>query len=1131
MDIMKSIAIPCDGFANESERQVFEAIKQNLIVCPGTDKWIVLSNLPHSFSLQHQPDETDLVLIDPQALVEVKHWDRPLVKRNQRQADSKADKLTDKVRCLAINARRWVGALPRAPSRTLRTAEPKVIGSVGRLCHRGIEFLHRRGKAFSAALCTLACLALAFIALGTNTNTYAQAPAPITTGPATSDQSTSLPQITVTGYIVPRIGDGPQPVTTLNQQFFKDLGAQTVDQVLQRLPQNTGGNFTPLVNSGLSFSPGASAVSLHGLGPQSTLVLMDGLRFPPYPLPQNFTIAFTDTSAVPLAAVDRIEILKDGGSAVYGSDAIAGVINVIFKDQYDGTDLHFHYGISQRGDDETYRFDAVSGFTIHPNGENSKFSVVAALDYFENSPILATDRGWSNNLAHSKYSPNYRDQFQDFNPTAGTFAGLTTFNTYFVLAGTTARNRFPLQNVGAGTPPQLLASPPYEPVYDTDSLAREQRFSGFININYDFNDHLRFHEQFLDFHSSEHSITPNQGISETDQVIVPASNPHNPTGEDLQVTGVDLIEFGRWRETADTNTLRNVAGITLKNLCNNWFADFSFVYGESDTTWRIFNSIKRNDMQQALNGTLPGFVGVFYNPFIDQFYQHQVNPTGLINALRTTQTESNRTKLTSFNFKAGGELFQLPAGPVTLGFGAEYRAEEFIASNDPNSHTTHLVSTPLLSDLIVSNILSAFFPGQLTVGRRAVTSAYGQVTIPILGGKWSWPGARILEASIDWRYDRYSDFGEVAKPKFALRYKPFDDLTFRVTYAEGFRAPSLPELFTVQIQQAFPPGLVDPQNGNSPTSPTIFVHGNRALKPVPSYGYYADITWTPGAADPEHSWWGWANGFRAYLDWYQIERHADIGQLPSQLVIDANNPAQVVRTSNGKIAFLNVPFANIGGTLTDGIDFGFTYVSKEYFWGKLDAELDANYIYNYSVKTPVPNGGFLLFDETDKFGLPDFKLLGSVFYSKTLFGYDTLRTGVTVNYVDSEHDVSDNFKGTAGPFGSAQPNGLVHRIGDWTTFDWQISYTFGKPVPVTPETPKPGYDKDGKRLVGEKSISPRLEGSRWGWRTFLAGTTLTFGINNVFDTRPPFADTFEGFDTATTNPIGRFYYLDVEKKF
>jgi hypothetical protein len=299
---------------------------------------------------------------------------------------------------------------------------------------------------------------------------------------------------------------------------------------------------------------------------------------------------------------------------------------------------------------------------------------------------------------------------------------------------------------------------------------------------------------------------------------------------------------------------------------------------------------------------------------------------------------------------------------------------------------------------------------------------------------------------------------------------------------------------------------------------------------VPAYGYYADITWTPGAADPEHSWWGWANGFRAYFDWYQIERHADIGQLPNQLIIDANNPAQVVRSSNGAIAFLNVPFANIGGTLTDGIDFGFTYTSKEYFWGKIDAEIDANYIYNFSVKTPVPSGGFRLFDETDSFGLPDFKLLGSLFYSKTVFGYDAFRTGVTVNYVDSEHDINDNFKGT-NRSAVTQPNGLVHRIGDWTTFDWQISYAFGKPVPVSPETTKPGYDKDGKRLVGEKAISPRPEGSHWGWRTFLAGTTLTFGINNVFDTRPPFADYFAGFDTGTTNPIGRFFYLDVEKKF
>jgi hypothetical protein len=159
-------------------------------------------------------------------------------------------------------------------------------------------------------------------------------------------------------------------------------------------------------------------------------------------------------------------------------------------------------------------------------------------------------------------------------------------------------------------------------------------------------------------------------------------------------------------------------------------------------------------------------------------------------------------------------------------------------------------------------------------------------------------------------------------------------------------------------------------------------------------------------------------------------------------------------------------------------------------WGKLDLEFDANYIYNYTFRQLVganPNGTphFTLWNEVDSFFVPDpdFKALASLFYSKTLFGVDTFRTGVTLYYLDSEHDINDNFKGTRANFSSDVPGtNYVHLIGSWTTLDWQISYQFGAPAAVTPETPKPGYDKEGKRVVGEKAIAPKTEGSSWGWR-------------------------------------------------
>ena len=170
------------------------------------------------------------------------------------------------------------------------------------------------------------------IAVTLGASTYAQVAglSPSLNLPGATEQGGPLPQIIVTGYVIPRVGEGPQPVTTLDQDFISKQGDQTVAEVLQRLPM-TAGNFGPTENSGNSVSPATAGISLHGLVPRTTLVLVDGKRMPESPFPQGGLLNFVDINSIPLAAIDRVEILNDGGSAVYGSDAVAGVINLITK--------------------------------------------------------------------------------------------------------------------------------------------------------------------------------------------------------------------------------------------------------------------------------------------------------------------------------------------------------------------------------------------------------------------------------------------------------------------------------------------------------------------------------------------------------------------------------------------------------------------------------------------------------------------------------------------------------------------------------------------------------------------------------------------------------------------------------
>jgi iron complex outermembrane receptor protein len=972
----------------------------------------------------------------------------------------------------------------------------------------------------------LAFLAELAIAMAVGVSAYAQAPAP---SPGTPEQGGQLQQITVTGYLIPRVGEGPQPVVSYDQDYVQKQAYQTVTDVLRGIPYNNS-SLSTYTNAGINSSPASAAVNLRGLGVNRTLTLVDGHRFPDFPIPLGSAFSFVDLNSIPLAAVDRIEILKDGASAIYGDDAVAGVVNIILKNEYNGADIFTYYGISSRGDYETFHSSLTAGVSHKLWSDDSKLSIVTAFDYYSQSPIDALDR-WYAYGDKSKLSPKYPDTSTAFFSPFGSFSGVTSGTTFFTPPGSTT------PTLRTGNAPADAFIP-----FNTELAAREERYGGLVKINFSPTQWLNFYDFLLVQRSEESGVTQNQGMSTGDAVagttlFIPASNPFNTTGEDLLPNGQAFNEFGPWKEHTITRTIFNTVGATVQ-LPHGWFIDASFSYGESDSTQTFTNGAANDRLQLALEGLLPGHIGQFYDPFTDQSVSGKINGS-LVDAIRAQQTQDARTNILTWNVHAGGTLIDLCSGPLTIAGGLEYRSQELIISNDPNS--------------VNRNIVAGNFLGEGTNARRYVRSGYAQVSIPIFGEKWSWPGMRALEVVLSERYDDYSLFNSAAKPQIAVMYKPFDDLTFRGTYSEAFVAPSLSQLFTTPLE--FQALVTNPNTGNRETI-LLANGGNPKLRPENAYEYYAEVLWTPGAKDPEHSWWGWLNGFTAYVDWFQVELRQIIGTVPTQTVV--NNPSAFAGTSvlfnpNGSIREVINPFVNVGTLLADYIDFGATYVTKEYPWGKLDMEANATYVYNYAVKTLVgtfppgsPKAGqprFQVYTADDQYRTganvngsgPDFKLVTSIFYDKTLFGMDTFRTGFTLNYTDSEADVFNNRKGSAPNLNNGLDSpGYVHLIGSYTTVDWQIAYIFGAPALVTPETPKPGYDKEGKRLVGERAIAPKPEGQRWGWRSLLANTTLTFGIKNIFDAHPPLSidqNSGNGYDFNNADPIGRFFYISAEKKF
>jgi iron complex outermembrane receptor protein len=968
-------------------------------------------------------------------------------------------------------------------------------------------------------LCTLGVTARAQTASPTEntapgqTTTPEAAPGGARNAPAPGGE---LQQVTVTGYLIPRVGEGPAPVATLNQDFIQKQAYQTINDVLNNYPGGLSVQNTQTF-AGNSNSPGSSAYSLKSLPPGATLVLIDGLRFPTYSIAINAgTVPFVDINSIPLASVDRIEILKDGGSAVYGDDAVGGVVNIITKEDYNGADIINYFGESQRGDDQIYHLSMTGG--VSEKGNFGKVSIVATFDYFSQSPIDSKDRWWSNNTEFSRLSPNYINQQTVFFPPNGSYIGQTT-GTIFVQ--NPASNH---PDLSTTIPPSSTRNPLTEQLFP-----RETRYGGTVNVSYNPWDWLKLYDHFIIQRNEETTVTPNQGFSSGDaygvggpQLVIPANNPFNHTGEALNpLIGQSLPEFGPWETITIGRTFRNVAGATIFLPWNNWIIDGAAVYGESDVSELVENSVKTRELQEALNGQLPQLPGVFFNPFNNQighpnaaFYPY----------LRTSQYEDNRTDLVQYVLKAGGTLWALPSGDLTVAGGMEYRGESYIQSNDVNSRN--------------SNITSADFAGKLFSARRWVQSLYGEIAIPIFGDRWSWPGLRSLQVTLDERLDNYSVFHTSAKPKVSILYKPLDDISIRLSYSEGFIVPSLGQLFSNQSQ--FQQTVFDPVK-NTNANILLTQGGNPRLKPESTYGYYGEIVWTPGSKN-EDSWWHWAKGFTAYVDWYQVEIRNLIAVPSATTVLAANLPGSVIRAPDGTLTQILANFTNLGTLLTDGIEFGASYVTKEYSWGKLEFDFNGAYIYNYSIKQleVEPNGfaQFLVTDNTDIQGTtgPDLKLVTSIFYSKHVFGNDLIRTGFTLNYESSELDAINDLHGTQPAVDAGlTPPGYIHLVGDWTTLDWQISYEFGPPVEVTPETPKAGYDKEGKKIVGEKAIAPVAEGHGWTWRRLLDNTTFTFGIKNVCDTRPPLAidgnSGYQGYDTLAANPIQRFFYGSIEKKF
>ncbi len=451
-----------------------------------------------------------------------------------------------------------------------------------------------------------------------------------------SKDNAKLDKFLVTGSHIKRIDtEGPAPVLQIDREAIEQSGASSLNQLLSELTLNNGLMLNE--NRALSNTPGSAAINLRGLGQDATLVLINGRRMSNYPYPLNSTDTFVDLNSIPLAAVERVEVLKDGASAIYGSDALAGVVNIILRQDYDSAEVSASYGVSSEGDADETRINFVKGIS------SDKSNITFVFDYFKRESFLLSDRSFSatgdQTIAHPTYGVDYT-QF-DFHP-ANYIDVATLGGVAFSVSGFFDPN------------PWVTAVP------------ESERVGGVFSYKRDISTDLTFFTDLLISQvTTEYKATPTSVWGLFDGIIFPAAHPNNPEGVDLYLFW-RMTELGSRTDEITTDTYRLVGG--FEGVYKDWDWEAAIHQSESDSQLDGRNYVSATALQNAFDSGL-------LNPF-------GPNSQAELDAIRTSISRTAETQSQGADAKITGEIAQLDAGPMMLAVGVSYLKEKLTDTPD-----------------------------------------------------------------------------------------------------------------------------------------------------------------------------------------------------------------------------------------------------------------------------------------------------------------------------------------------------------------------------------------------------------------------------------------------------------------
>lgn len=950
---------------------------------------------------------------------------------------------------------------------------------------------------------------------------------------AATTEAADLERVQVTGTRIRRAQvEGQSPIMTISREQIERTGLTSIADVLQEL--TTGGSAlnTRLNSSGnFGFPPdgsgvgaGAATVDLRHLGSNRVLVLVDGLRWVNESSASGVSSA-VDLNTIPIAMIDRIEVLEDGASSIYGTDAIGGVVNIITRTDFQGASASVQYGEYDEGDGETV--DAQVSF----GGRADRLSYFFSASYTEQKSISSSDRLISSfpvpgtGLTRgSSGTPRGRFIFTD--PNTGDTIDATLRNPVTGLPIYDPNDPF-----GSGTdfipfsnderfnfsPFNLLLTP-------------SERLSVFTNFDYRLTDRVSLWGRVL-YNERESTnraapepifLGPGAGTgSLADGVSIDVTNPFNPLGFTLDA-GDNFILLGRrpleagpriFHQDVDTIYLAGGARGEFNLGDRPYYWDINFVDTETEAQQTTRGSFNIARIAQAL-GPLDQCAGAANGCVpLDLFSGAGGITDEMLGFIGFFGVDTSKQNMTSISGNITGDLFDLPAGPVGFAGGYEYRD----------------LSGRFQPDSVIVAGESNGVPALPTSGSYDVDELYGEVVIPLLSEV---PGFQQLDFTAALRYSDFSTFGSETTTKFGLRWAVTDDLLLRGSFAEGFRAPGIGELFGSAsrfdavlndlctdfnnsgvsqdiINNCIALGV--PADGSfSQVNPQISVTtgGNRDLNPEKSDSYMLGGVYSPSWVDGL----SWASRLDFGVTWYRHEIDSAIQAIDAQTQLNACirtlNEAfcdGISRASVGAINGFNNRLTNIGGIETDGFDFNFGYASPATGFGQFDVTWNTTYVNEFKELLLNPADPSRL-TARDLVGLEENDSAIPEWQSNLLLNWKmgAWSANWTIRYIDGVTEVcSDFLDGT--------PNSLTN-LGLCSN---------------------PNLDDNG---LSTNSIgSTTYHNVQFGWSNQFDnfGLDLTAGVRNLFDRDPPtcFSCSLNGFDVTTYELPGQFWYLRAGLRF